>query len=166
MRGAPWFAALMFASTSASAVCPDQGAALKKAKWEVADDGTRQKLAIGMLDCLSEADPVQRDEIGFEALQWWMRSAKLDMATVQTIRTTLLARLSAPDPQGFSQPFAALTLAEVARIDRLRPFLSAAERKGFVRTAAAWLGAVRDYRGFDEKQGWRHGVAHGADLML
>ena len=26
--------------------------------------------------------------------------------------------------------------------------------------------SVRDYRGFDAKQGWRHGVAHGADLLL
>jgi hypothetical protein len=25
---------------------------------------------------------------------------------------------------------------------------------------------VSDYRGFDEREGWRHGVAHGADLML
>src|SRR4030095_4960135 len=25
---------------------------------------------------------------------------------------------------------------------------------------------VRDYRGFDAKDGWRHGVAHGADLLM
>jgi hypothetical protein len=25
---------------------------------------------------------------------------------------------------------------------------------------------VRDYRGFDTAEGWRHGVAHGADLAL
>jgi hypothetical protein len=25
---------------------------------------------------------------------------------------------------------------------------------------------VRDYRGFDEREGWRHGVAHGADFAL
>ena len=32
--------------------------------------------------------------------------------------------------------------------------------------AARYLASVRDYRGFDEKSGWRHGVAHGADLAL
>ena len=30
----------------------------------------------------------------------------------------------------------------------------------------AYFTGVRDYRGFDEGEGWRHGVAHGADLML
>jgi hypothetical protein len=30
----------------------------------------------------------------------------------------------------------------------------------------AYFSNVRDYRGFDEREGWRHGVAHGADLML
>lgn len=25
---------------------------------------------------------------------------------------------------------------------------------------------MRDLRGFDAVQGWRHGVAHGADLLL
>ena len=25
---------------------------------------------------------------------------------------------------------------------------------------------MQDYRGFDDKQGWRHGVAHGADWLM
>ena len=33
-------------------------------------------------------------------------------------------------------------------------------------SAAAYLGSVRDYRGFDEHEGWRHGVAHGADWLM
>ena len=35
-----------------------------------------------------------------------------------------------------------------------------------VEAAAAYVGSVRDYRGFDEKEGWRHGVAHGADWLM
>ena len=35
-----------------------------------------------------------------------------------------------------------------------------------MRAATAYLSAVRDYRGFDAARGWRHGVAHGADLLL
>ena len=63
-------------------------------------------------------------------------------------------------------PFAALGLAEIARMDRRKAFLTADERAGLVQAAGSYLSAVRDYRGFDPKQGWRHGVAHGADLML
>lgn len=156
----------------ASAACSPGGlqrselVALRAAKWQVPDDARRQQLALGLVDCLAEPDPVLRDEIGFEALSAWMRGEKLTPATVQSLRTTLLPRLTAADPQGFSRPFAALALAEVARVDRRQPYLSPAERQQLVTAAAAYLSGVRDYRGYDETVGWRHGVAHGADLML
>ena len=95
-----------------------------------------------------------------------MRGARLDTGTVQLLRTRLTAQLSAPDPQGFARPFAALVLAEVARVDRIKPYLSAEQRADLVASAAAYLRSVRDYRGYDDQQGWRHGVAHAADLML
>jgi hypothetical protein len=107
-----------------------------------------------------------RDDLAFAAIQHWARTRQLAPATLQTIRTTLVARLTADDPDGFARPFAALTLAEVARADRIAPFLSADERAALVRSGTAYLAGVRDYRGFDEREGWRHGVAHGADLML
>jgi hypothetical protein len=157
---------------SASAACPPQGmqraelAALRSAKWEIADQARRNATAVAMLDCLSDPDPVLRDEMGFESLQAWMRGQQLSADTLRTIHTTLAARMASSDATGFTQPFAALTMAEVVRADRIKPFLLAAERSELVRAAAAWLGAVRDYRGYDEKEGWRHGVAHGADLML
>jgi hypothetical protein len=167
MRLAPLLAALcLIASAPALAACPPDAAALKANKWKVDDAAKRQKLAIDMLDCLQNPDPVLRDEIGFEGLQNWMRTDKLDTSTLQSIRVTLLARLTAPDPSGFARPFAALALAEVARVDRLKPYLTPADRMALVTAGAAYLTGVRDYRGFDEKEGWRHGVAHAADLMV
>ncbi len=157
---------------SAGAACPPDGmsrtqlAALRAAKWEVAAPAKRQALAIGMLDCLLDPDPVLRDDNGFESLQMWMRTQKLDTATMQAIRIRLQARLTAADPTGVAQPFAALTLAELVRADRVKPFLSEPERAALVRAGTAYLAGVRDYRGFEEKDGWRHGVAHAADLML
>ncbi|MES2017029.1 MAG: DUF2785 domain-containing protein [Pseudomonadota bacterium] len=156
----------------ATAACPPEGmsrsqlAALRSAKWDVADNARRQLMAGAMLDCLADPDPLLRDDTGFEALQMWMRTQKLEPATMQKLRATLQARMQAPEPSGFAAPFAALALAEVVRADRLKPFLSDGERADIVRAATAYLGAVRDYRGFDEKDGWRHGVAHAADLML
>ena len=35
-----------------------------------------------------------------------------------------------------------------------------------VDAAARYEESVRDYRGFDAKEGWRHGVAHGADWLM
>jgi len=119
-----------------------------------------------LLDCLAAPDPHLRDGLAFTTLQERMRAGAVPAAEVEAIRTTLLARLGAPDPHGVARPFAALGLAEVARIDRRQPFLTPAQRQELLAAGAAYLAGVRDYRGFDEKDGWRHGVAHGADLML
>ena len=158
----------------AGAACPPAGGTrsqlleLRTAKWEVADNARRQSLALGMLDCLADPDPVLRDEIAFEALSTWLRAGKLDAVTVDAIRTRELAVLanSDGDSAGFAQPFAALVLAEVARIDRIKPILGDPQRAELVRAGTRYLSSVRDYRGFDEKQGWRHGVAHASDLMM
>jgi hypothetical protein len=141
---------------------------LKQVGWKVADEGPRQALAIALLDCLASPDPELRDGIAFDALSTWARGRALTPATLETIRATLAPRLApdAADEAGFAQPFTALVLAEVARADRVQPYLSDAARGELVRVATAYLASVRDYRGFDAVDGWRHGVAHGADLLL
>ncbi|MGW8389467.1 DUF2785 domain-containing protein [Pseudoduganella sp. HUAS MS19] len=138
----------------------------RSANWQVGDSKQRQLLALRAASCLASPDPVERDELAFAALQSWMRADKLDIDTVQELRTRLAAQLQAPDPLGFARPFAALVLADVARVDRIRPYLSTEQRAQLVGAATGYLRGVSDYRGFDEKQGWRHGVAHAADIML
>ena len=141
--------------------------ALAGTGWAV-DDARRPSLALELLDCLADPDPALRDELAFAALSRWMRARQLAPATLQAIRGALLARLApeAPDRDGFGRPFAALALAEVARADRIAPFLADAERAELVRAGTDYLRSVRDHRGFDAREGWRHGVAHGADLVL
>lgn len=158
----------------AAATCPPPGEtvaslqALKATEWKQPEaDDARQALALGLLDCLSDPSPLLRDEVAFEALQHWMRTGRLAASTLQALRTQLLAMLAQPpDPAGFTQPFAALVLAEVARVDRLRANLNEVERAELLAAATRWLAGWRDYRAFEAPEGWRHGVAHGADLML
>jgi hypothetical protein len=56
--------------------------------------------------------------------------------------------------------------AEVARADRIEAFLSEDELIKLLVYAQHWFINVSDYRGFDAREGWRHGVAHGADLLM
>lgn len=159
---------------TASAQCPPVGwtrgelLALKSNGFEMADDARRRTLALELLPCLADADPELRDGIAFEAYSTWLRGDRLDQAT----RITLLARvLPALDPKardaaGFRQPFSALLLSELARADRKAAYLTPGQRQALVEAGAHYLESVDDYRGFDEKQGWRHGVAHGADLLM
>jgi hypothetical protein len=173
---AVWLGAPAWATGTAGSACPPPGEtrasllALKAAEWRLPGADApqrRQDLALALMGCLSHADPALRDELAFEALSAWMRGGQLAPPTLQALRQGLLPMLARPaDAAGFAQPFAALALAELARVDRLQAFLSATERGELVEQAAHYLAGVRDYRGFDARDGWRHGVAHGADLTL
>ena len=57
-------------------------------------------------------------------------------------------------------------MSEVARTDRVKPWMSADERQAIVLAAESYLPTIEDYRGFSDTEGWRHGVAHGSDLIL
>jgi Protein of unknown function (DUF2785) len=152
--------------------CPPQGAsdaslvALKGAGFEVADARTREALAFDLIACLASPDPSLRDGIAYEGLQHWLRAKAISPETVRALRMRLFAILDAPDPQGVARPFAALTLAEVARTDRVEPWMRDDERAALVERAAQYLESVDDHRGFDAAIGWRHGVAHGADWTM
>jgi hypothetical protein len=140
--------------------------ALKAAEWSLPDDAARNRLARALTACLGDPDPTLRDGIVFEGLQHWLRAKQLTPETMRALSEDLQAQLTASDPQGFRQPFAALVLSEVARADRVEPYLEPAARAQLLDNAITYFAGVRDYRGFDEREGWRHGVAHGADLML
>lgn len=167
---------LLLACTSArteAAGCPPTGydrarlEALRAANWQVDDQAARNQLARALVPCLASADGHIRDELAFDGLQHWMRSGELDASTVLAIGDELQTWLTAPEGEGFSRPFAALVLAEVARTDRMHPWMTPARRQSLLEASTGYLTNVRDYRGFEDGgAGWRHGVAHGADLMV
>lgn len=165
---------VLLASVPAGAqdACPPEGIdigslqRLKQQEYAIDDAATRHSLALGLLGCLSSPDPALRDGIAYEALAQWLRSDQLDVATRKQLRDELQAMSKEPDAEGFRQPFAALVLSEVARTDRITPWMSPKERAAMVDAAAGYLESVRDYRGYDDAQGWRHGVAHGSDWLM
>lgn len=141
---------------------------LKENQFEIKADSSRNQLALQLMDCLGSADPVLRDGVAFEALSGWMRDKLLADATHIKLFNTLNEALKngLNDNNGIYLPFASLVLSEVARVDRIAPFLTQQQRKDLISNAANYLEKLRDYRGFDETIGWRHGIAHTADLML
>jgi hypothetical protein len=140
---------------------------LKAADWAVADDVARNRLARAMTACLSSPESAMRDGIAFEALQHWMRTDNaLTHETLLAIGDELQARLTAPEGPGFARPFAALVLADFARTDRVHPWLTPERRASLLDASIDYFVHVRDYRGFDDQEGWRHGVAHGSDLLM
>jgi len=127
-----------------------------------------KKLAAQLLNCLASPDSKIRDGIAFEGLSQWFRANKFDSSFYNLMFDRLTAVIGATvnDRHGVYLPFSVLTLSELARVDRKAPFLTAKRRQQLVNIASDYLINVNDYRGFDNRVGWRHGVAHGADLML
>ena len=142
--------------------------ALRAQKFSLPSTDAKRALADGLLACLASPDPELRDEIAYEAFARWMRDGDFDADMLRSIRDRLYVMLDRDESAGVGQPFAALVLSELARTDRVTPrqgWMSPAERSAMVERAAAFVEAVRDYRGYVNGEGWRHGVAHGADWL-
>lgn len=166
------FAVMLLWVAGAAQACPPAGwdrarlEGLKASSFEIADAGEREQFAESVVACVASADPFLRDGIAFEALSHMFRKEQLGDTVKIGIARDLLRRLASRDASGFEAPFAALVLAEVVRADRAKAYLPADLRSAIGEGAVAFVAAVRDYRGFDEREGWRHGVAHGADLLM
>lgn len=172
MRLVLLLSACLLATPAFAHDCPPAGytaaslQALKGRQFALPDAAQKQTLATGLSGCLSASDPELRDGVAFEALSQWMRAGDFDAAALRGLRDSLYATLDGEDGPGFGKPFAALALSEVARTDRIKPWMTPPERAAMVERAAVYLESVRDYRGYVEGQGWRHGVAHGADWLM
>lgn len=173
-----FFAAMLCLSvpgfvSAAAPGCPPAGhdladlAGLKERHFDIRDARERHSFARNLLPCLYDPDANLRDRIAYEAYATWRYDKALDADTWRFIESSLLTTLTAskPDPDGVMKPFAALVLAEAVKANRAAPFLSETDQESLLNAAAGYLIALRDYRGFDSDVGWRHGVAHGADLL-
>jgi hypothetical protein len=123
---------------------------------------------LSLLPCLEHPDPATRDAYAFGSLSGSLRGGTYPPETLRRLKTGLTDMLAraGTDPGGFRGPFAVLALSEVARTDRIEPWMTEAERSGLISLAQMYLAQLSDYRGYSDTEGWRHGVAHTADLLM
>ncbi len=125
------------------------------------------QLALDLLPCVGSPDPKIRDQLVYQSYMGWLRNDMLNDETKIKLFENVMTILAGPaSADGFARPFAALDMSEIARADRVQPYLSPAQRSVLVQATATYMQGITDYRGYDEAQGWRHGVAHTADLIL
>ncbi len=145
----------------------DDISALQKSEYADIAPDKLNALALQFLPCVGSTDPKIRDEIVYASLSSLLRGERLEVATQNKLMAHLLTVLDgAPDADGFLKPFAALNISELARADRIAPYLSVDTRQHLVTSTASYLANITDYRGYDDSEGWRHGVAHSADIIL
>lgn len=141
---------------------------LKEEKFSLENKTEKDALALQLLNCLASPDPILRDGIAFEALSYWLRNDQLSQSIyIQMFNhLTHVLNSNVEDFHGVYQSFSILTLSEVARVDRKLPFLTDKQRVYLVKIGTGYLTNLKDYRGFSDKVGFRHGIAHSSDLML
>jgi len=168
-----FIASLAISSVVNASQCTDnfsQGAlqTLKQDKFVIKSSEQRNQTAEKLLLCLGHQDPKVRDDIVYAATSEWLRGNLLAPATVKKMFNSLLDILlqASQDSHNFTQPFAALVLSEVLRVDRINPYLTDDELQKAINVTTSYMGNITDYRGFDDTQGWRHAVAHTADVFL
>ena len=142
--------------------------ALRQVEYKINAPAQLDRLALEMLPCLSDPDPDLRDKFAYEGYVNFLRKDRLSDATLQSLRTRLVENLSSETEvvYGVKKSFAALVLAELARQDRLKETLTPEERQQLLDAATDYMRGIEDYRGYDANIGWRHGVAHAADLLM
>lgn len=168
------FFSILLASTSfAQAVClTDQYDRsffdrLKDNNFRPRESIRDNTLALMLADCLGHPDPTLRDGIAYEGITAMLRRGRVNNSGIRRLLDKCEAFIKGDDDgHGFLKPFAALCVAEVARTDRINPHFSEEERARIVSLASDYLQSIEDYRGFDEVEGWRHGVAHSADILM
>lgn len=146
---------VIFSASSIAQPCPD-----------VRTTKVRHDAALSLAKCLGDPDPKVRDTLAFEGLSAVMRSGLLEPRTLKQLKTDLLSQVTRPDAPAILASFSALTLSEIARTDRIKPWMTAADRQELVDAAATFLSGVKDYRAFSNDGGYVHAVAHGADFAL
>ncbi|MFB9237996.1 DUF2785 domain-containing protein [Plantactinospora siamensis] len=111
-----------------------------------------------LLEMLSSPDPVQRDDGACTELINTVRRGKFDDRLVE-LGDALVDRFTYPEVQ--ARTSAPLVLAAVVERDRVEPEVARGWRDAFT---SWWLGE-KDLRGWDDRLGWLHAIAHGADLV-
>ena len=140
---------------------------LKASGFAFDEASKRAPFLLAVTDCLDHPSPDIRDGIAYEAIASILRGGEVAEADLRALLVRLTGMMEAPaDAAGFRRPFAALALAEVARTDRIKAWMTPDERRGLTKLGADYLTSIDDYRGFSEKEGWRHGVAHASDLLM
>jgi hypothetical protein len=115
-----------------------------------------------LLTMLRSANPAVRDEVAFPAMVHRIGSGAEDDDLI-ALGDEMARRLKDPEVQ--VRTFAALILAEAVERDMATGRATTEAVLRWRDAFAAWYPAERDLRGWDDRLGWLHAVAHGADAL-
>jgi hypothetical protein len=130
--------------------------------FAVPDDRPLPDLIDDLCTMLAAGDPTVRDDTAYPVLAMWTARGVLD-AHLEPLGDRMADRLRHDEVQ--ARTFATMILGWVVLRDARTGGLPAACVPRWRDAFAAWWPAEQDLRGFDERLGWLHAAAHGADTV-
>ncbi|MET9671925.1 DUF2785 domain-containing protein [Streptomyces sp. NPDC006482] len=128
---------------------------IEAADYAIPADRDLEELTGELSRALADPDPGIRDGAAYSVLATWIERGVIDEPRRLALGDEMAARFDDPEIQ--ARTFAPLVLAMLVRKGDFR--------SEWVDALARWYPAEEDLRGHDEKLGWLHAVAHGADLL-
>ncbi|SRR5712691_491607 len=120
------------------------------------------ELADELCAMLGSPDPEVRDDTAFPVLAYWVSRGALD-GQLAEVGDRLVALVS--DGPIFQRSFAAISLTWVVLRDAKTGELGSQAVLGWLEGFSRWWRSESDLRPWDQKLGWLHAPAHGADLL-
>ncbi|MGW7687154.1 DUF2785 domain-containing protein [Kribbella sp. NPDC054772] len=123
--------------------------------YAVPEGRSPAELVAELVGMLRSPDPVVRDRQAYSILATWIGRGVLSAAELRALGDEMVPRFGDPEIQ--ARTFAPLILDAIVTAGVVEP--------SWVPPFERWYVAEEDLRGYDEKLGWLHAVAHGADLL-
>jgi hypothetical protein len=130
-------------------------AQVREAGFAVPEGRPLGELVAELAAMLRSPDPVVRDRQAYSTLATWIQRGVLSERELRELGDEMVPRFGDAELQ--ARTFAPLILDAIVSSGVFEP--------GWVRPFERWYVAEQDLRGYDEKLGWLHAVAHGADLL-
>ncbi|HZX06413.1 DUF2785 domain-containing protein [Kribbella sp.] len=113
------------------------------------------ELVAELVGMLRSPDPAVRDRQAYSTLATWVGRGVLSEQELRDLGDELVPRFGDPEIQ--ARTFVPLILDVIVSAGVFEP--------RWVPPFERWYVGEQDLRGYDEKLGWLHAVAHGADLL-
>ena len=123
-----------------------------------------------MLDNIGSVDPELRDTLIFNTFGKLILNDYLTTKQMERIIEVCLKNLyfnigQREDDSVFMRSFSALVIGLILRKDRQKRFLSDVITMQAIESSVEYLKLEKDIRGYVDRKGWAHSIAHGADLL-
>ena len=132
-----------------------------------------QSLITFMIENIGNTDPYIRDTLIYSGFCELILNEKVTLEQVTNILQTCIddehlylnIHQNEQNDAVFVRSFSALVIALILYKDSENRFLPEALIQTALKKSGNYLSLETDYRGYVEKKGWAHAVAHGSDLL-